>query len=116
MMAKGCCAWPVSARLAAVLSIAGFASLAKSNRQALCLIGVPIAATILAAALGKSGVAIFGPTDPARNGPYCDTIQVLRSPAAATTYKRGAAIDASMREVTPAEVFEALRTALRCLV
>jgi len=94
----------------------GLNGLIHATRRAAAVLGVDSGPMHLAAALGKSGVAIFGPTDPARNGPYCDTIQVLRSPAAATTYKRGAAIDASMREVTPAEVFEALRTALRCLV
>jgi heptosyltransferase-1 len=62
----------------------------------------------LAAALGKPGVAIFGPTDPARNGPYGGSICVLRAPGTATTYKRGAAIDESMRRVAPRQVFESL--------
>jgi heptosyltransferase-1 len=66
----------------------------------------------LAAALGRPGVAIFGPTSPARNGPYGGSLRVLRSPTAATTYKRGDAIDESMRRVGPDEVFEALRSAL----
>jgi heptosyltransferase-1 len=63
----------------------------------------------LAAALAKPGVAIFGPTDPARNGPYGDSLRVLRTDAAATTYKRGAATDPSMRNISPDEVFEVLR-------
>ena len=63
----------------------------------------------LAAALSKPGAAIFGPTDPARNGPYGDSLRVLRTPAAATTYKRGTAIASSMRNITPDEVFEVLR-------
>jgi heptosyltransferase-1 len=62
----------------------------------------------LAAALGKPGVAIFGPTDPARHGPYGGTVAVLRSPQAATNYRRTAEPDASMREITPDQVFEAL--------
>jgi hypothetical protein len=37
---------------------------------------------------------------------------MLRSASAATTYKRGDAIDDSMRRITPDEVFEALRSAL----
>jgi heptosyltransferase-1 len=66
----------------------------------------------LAAALGKPGVAIFGPTDPARNGPYGESMTVLRSPDAVTSYKRGSAIDYSMTLVTPDEVFVALKTHL----
>jgi heptosyltransferase-1 len=63
----------------------------------------------LAAALDKPGVAIYGPTDPARNGPYGDSFRVLRAPAAATTYKRGTTVDPSMRSISPDEVFEVLR-------
>jgi heptosyltransferase-1 len=64
-------------------------------------------------------VAIYGPTDPARNGPHGDSLRVLRSPAAVTTYKRGASIDEAMRAVSPGQVFEALKSTLgerRCLV
>jgi lipopolysaccharide heptosyltransferase I len=71
---------------------------------------VPHRSTV--AGLGKPGVAIFGPTDPTRNGPYGDSLTVLRSSEALTTYKRGAAIDQSMRRISPEEVFDALRTAL----
>ena len=66
----------------------------------------------MAAALAKPGVAIFGPTDPARNGPYGDSIQVLRASSPVTTYKRGAEIDASMQQISPDQVFEALRLVL----
>jgi heptosyltransferase-1 len=66
----------------------------------------------LAAAIGKPGVALFGPTDPARNGPYGDSLRVLRCASAATTYKRGPAIDPSMQQISPDEVFEALRAML----
>ncbi len=66
----------------------------------------------LAAALGKPGIAIFGPTDPARNGPYGESLQVLRTPAAPTTYKRGTTIDPSMQQIAPDQVFELLRTML----
>jgi heptosyltransferase-1 len=57
-------------------------------------------------------VAIYGPTDPARNGPYGDSLRVLRSPAAVVTYKRGASIDEAMCAISPAQVFEALRAML----
>ena len=83
------------------------------------MVGVDSGPLHLAAALGKPGVAIYGPTDPARNGPHGDSLRVLRSPAAVTTYKRGASIDEAMRAVSPGQVFEALKAMLgerRCLV
>jgi heptosyltransferase I len=83
-----------------------------ATRRAAAVIGVDSGPLHLAAALGKPGVAIFGPTDPAMNGPYGDTLNVLRSPRAVTSYKRLTAIDASMREIDPDRVFEALKAQL----
>jgi heptosyltransferase-1 len=80
-----------------------------ATRRAAAIVGVDSGPLHLAAALGRPGVAIFGPTDPARNGPYGDSLRVLRTGAAATTYKRGAAIDPSMQNISPDEVFEVLR-------
>lgn len=97
--------------------ISGLAGLIDATRRAAAVIGVDSGPMHLAAALGKPGVAIFGPTDPARNGPYGDSLYVLRSAAAVTTYKRRDAIDESMRAITPESVFEALKAAIRkCLV
>ncbi|MDR3701435.1 MAG: glycosyltransferase family 9 protein [Candidatus Sulfopaludibacter sp.] len=92
------------------------AGLIHATRRATAVVGVDSGPLHLAAALGKPGVAIFGPTDPARNGPYGGTLRVLRSPGAVTTYQRGSQIDESMRLVAPGDVFDALRTSLRCLV
>jgi heptosyltransferase-1 len=83
-----------------------------ATRRAAAVVGVDSGPLHLAAALGKPGVAIYGPTDPARNGPYGDSLRVLRSPAAVVTYKRGASIDESMRAVSPGQVFEALKAVL----
>jgi heptosyltransferase-1 len=83
-----------------------------ATRRATAVIGVDSGPLHLAAALGKPGVAIFGPTDPARNGPYGGTFKVLRSPRAQTTYKRKPAVDLSMRDVSPEAVFEALKSQL----
>jgi len=80
-----------------------------ATRRASAVIGVDSGPLHLAAALGKPGVAIFGPTDPARNGPYGESICVLRSPAAVTNYKRGTTIDPAMRDIDPDRVFEALK-------
>ncbi len=79
-----------------------------ATRRATAVIGLDSGPLHLAAALSKPGVAIFGPTDPARHGPYGGTIAVLRSPHATTNYRRTAEPDASMREITPDQVFEAL--------
>jgi len=88
------------------------AGLIHASRRATAVVGVDSGPLHLAAALGKPGVAIFGPTDPAMNGPYGDSMEVLRSPHAVTSYKRLTAIDASMGEIDPDRVFEALKTRL----
>ncbi len=72
------------------------------------MVGIDSGPLHLAAALQKPGVAIFGPTDPARNGPYGGAISVLRSPQAVTTYKRSNETDPAMKDISPNEVFEAL--------
>jgi heptosyltransferase-1 len=90
----------------------GLPGLIYAMRRAVAYIGVDSGPLHLAAALGKPGVAVFGPTDPSRNGPYGSTITVLRVPQAVTSYKRRSAIDGSMREVSPDRVFEALRSHL----
>jgi heptosyltransferase-1 len=58
------------------------------TRRASLFIGGDTGPMHLAAALGIPVVAIFGPTDPARNGPYGTRSIVLRSPSSATTHPR----------------------------
>ena len=99
-----------SAATAAITHHSSLPGLIYATRRAAAVVGVDSGPLHLAAALSKPGAAIFGPTDPARNGPYGDSLRILRTPAAATTYKRGAAIDSSMRNISPDEVFEILRT------
>ena len=96
----------------AIAHYSALPGLIHATRQAAAIVGVDSGPLHLAAALAKPGVAIFGPTDPARNGPYGNSLRVLRSAAAVTTYKRGAVIDQSMQSISPEAVFEALRTAL----
>jgi heptosyltransferase I len=88
------------------------AGLISATRRAAAVVGVDSGPLHLAAALGKPGVAIFGPTDPARNGPYGTSFRVLRSGSAATTYKRGSEIADSMQSITPDQVFETLKESL----
>lgn len=88
--------------------LSGLEGLIDATRRAQAIVGVDSGPVHLAAALGKPGVAIYGPTDPASHGPYGGTLQVLRSPSAVTSYKRRAADPGSMRAVSVAEVLEAL--------
>jgi len=92
--------------------VSGLAGLIHATRRAAAVVGVDSGPMHLAAALGRHGVAIFGPTDPARNGPYGGSLRVLRGAGAVTSYKRGDAIDDAMRRMAPDEIFEALRGAL----
>lgn len=83
-------------------------------RNALCVVGGDTGPLHLAVALGTSVVALFGPTDPARNGPCrpgTDSPKdiVLRSPHAVTTYKRGEQADPSLLELEVSAVFDAVR-------
>jgi heptosyltransferase-1 len=100
----------------ALVHTCGLPGLIHASRRAAAVLGVDSGPMHLAAALEKPGVAIFGPTDPARNGPYGGTVQVLRADAAVTSYKRADRIDESMLRISPDEVFEALRAKLRCCV
>jgi heptosyltransferase-1 len=88
--------------------LSGIQGLIDATRRALAVVGVDSGPVHLAAALGKPGVAIYGPTDPASHGPYGGSLQVLRSSRAITSYKRRSADPGSMRAVSAAEVLEAL--------
>ena len=90
-------------------------------RNAACIVGGDTGPLHLAVALGTPAVAIFGPTDPARNGPYrpggpsgkvSPVDIVLRSPHAVTTYKRGDQAAPSILEIDVDAVFDAVRRQL----
>jgi heptosyltransferase-1 len=93
--------------------LSGLSGLIDATRRAQAVVGVDSGPIHLAAALGKPGAAIYGPTDPAAHGPYGGTIRVLRHPGAVTSYKRRSDDDGSMRAIEPAAVMEALEDALR---
>ncbi len=64
----------------------------------------------LAAALAVPTVALFGPTDPARNGPWGPGEKiVLRDANSVTSYKRTADVDAGMAEITVEQVVGAMQ-------
>lgn len=96
----------------AVLHLSSIEGLIDATRRATAVVGVDSGPLHVAAALGKPGVAIYGPTDPAQTGPYGGSFTVLRDPGARTSYKRRDEIDASMRAITPDAVFEALQPRL----
>jgi heptosyltransferase I len=96
----------------AVAHTSGLPGLIYATRKAKAVVGVDSGPLHLAAALEKPGVAIFGPTDPSRNGPYRSSIEVLRSPAAETSYKRGAEIEGSMRAIPVERVLAVLEAQL----
>lgn len=92
--------------------VTGLPGLIHATRRATAVVGIDSGPTHLAAALGKTGVAIYGPTDPARHGPYGDSFTMLRSSTAVTNYRRSAEPDASMRAISPEQVMQALAAKL----
>jgi heptosyltransferase-1 len=92
----------------------GLPGLIDATRRATAIVGVDSGPMHLAAALGKPGVAIFGPTDPLRNGPFHSRLAVLRAADAMTSYQRRDEIDASMRAIGVEQVKEALLNSIRC--
>jgi heptosyltransferase-1 len=74
-----------------------------------CIVGGDTGPLHLAIALGTKAVAIFGPTNPARNGPYPPQPFVLRDPAASTTHKRETETNPSLLKISVAQVFDAVK-------
>jgi heptosyltransferase-1 len=83
------------------------------TRRARLFIGGDTGPMHLAAALGIPVVAIFGPTNPKRNGPFGIRSIVLRSPASSTTHSRREKPDPGMLEISSDEVVAAARELLR---
>jgi len=90
----------------------GLSGLIDATRRATAVVGVDSGPMHLAAALGKPGVALFGPTDPTRNGPFGASFTVLRSRRAVTSYKRRDENDPSMLDLTVDEVLAAVKLRL----
>lgn len=83
------------------------------TRRACLFIGGDTGPTHLAAGLAVPVVAIFGPTDPARNGPFGTRSIILRNPGSVTSHKRRAHPDEGLLEITPEQVVAAARQLLR---
>jgi lipopolysaccharide heptosyltransferase I len=83
------------------------------TRRARLVVGGDTGPLHLAAALRVPVVAIFGPTNPARNGPFGTRSVVLRNPASPTSHKRRKEADEAMLEITSTEVLAAAMSLLR---
>ena len=77
------------------------------SRRASLFIGGDTGPMHLAASLGIPVVAIFGPTDPARNGPYGARSVVLRSPDSMTSHKRRVEPEAGLLAISVEDVVRA---------
>jgi heptosyltransferase I len=106
-------------------------------RSASCIVGGDTGPLHLAIALGTPAVALYGPTDPARNGPYrnpslvtgdpildsgetrdtdpCAGDIVLRAPGSTTSHSRNDVTDPSMFAIQVDSVFEAVRRRIGAL-
>ena len=83
------------------------------TRRARLFIGGDTGPLHLAAALKIPVVAIFGPTDPARNGPFGTQAIVLRSASSVTDHARRREPEQGLLEITAGEVVAAERKLLQ---
>jgi heptosyltransferase I len=82
------------------------------TRRARLFIGGDTGPLHLAAALRIPVVAIFGPTNPLRNGPYGTRSIVLRDPGSVTSHARRAQPDPGLLRIATDEVLQAARVLL----
>jgi heptosyltransferase-1 len=67
----------------------------------------------LAAALERPVVGLYGPTDPARNGPYGTVSRVLRHGSSKVDHSRHVETEVGLMQITTEEVVEAALELLR---
>jgi heptosyltransferase-1 len=92
---------------AVVCDVAGLIAL---ERRASLVVGGDTGPMHLAAALGVKLVALFGPTDPLRNGPWGTGKRVVvRDQASVTSYKRRDEVDAGLARLSVERVMEAVQ-------
>lgn len=82
------------------------------TRRAKLFVGGDTGPLHLAAALRVPVVALFGPTDPTRNGPYGTNAVVLRSEKSRTSHHRVADPDRGLMTITSEQVVAAARELL----
>lgn len=91
-------------REAASVFRSSIAELISLTRRAALVIGGDTGPMHLASALGRPVVAIFGPTDPARNGPFGGNFRVLRHPQSKRDHSRHSEPEAGLLTITPEAV------------
>ena len=89
------------------------AELISLTRRARLFIGGDTGPMHLAAALQVPVVAIFGPTNPMRNGPFGTRSVVLRSASSTTSHARHGEPEQGLLQITPREVVDAARALSR---
>jgi heptosyltransferase-1 len=82
-------------------------------RKARLFIGGDTGPVHLAAAMGVNVVAIYGPTNPARNGPYGSKAVVLRSPESKTSHARHVDPEEGLLNISVEDAFDAAKSMLR---
>ena len=102
----------IASNHAAVVVTCSIIQLIALTRRASLFIGGDTGPLHLAAALAVPVVAIFGPTDPARNGPFGTRSVVLRSPSSRTSHKRLPQPADGLLEITAEQVIAAARSLL----
>jgi heptosyltransferase-1 len=78
------------------------------NRRVALAVGGDTGPVHLACALGRPVVGIYGPTDPARNGPYGTRFKVLRSPFSRRNHARLDEPEAGLLTINAEDVLEAV--------
>jgi lipopolysaccharide heptosyltransferase I len=101
---SGGIAQPISCSISELISLTGRARL---------FIGGDTGPLHLAAALRVPVVAIFGPTDPVRNGPFGTKSIVVRNPASRTSLSHTRAPEPGLLAISTDEVISAARELLR---
>jgi heptosyltransferase-1 len=102
--ASGGAAEPISCSISELIAL---------TRRARLFIGGDTGPMHLAAALKIPVVAIFGPTNPARNGPFGTSSMVLRSADSTTDHTRRREPDQGLLAISVGEVVTATRNLLR---
>lgn len=97
-------AWRISCSISELIAL---------TRRAKVFIGGDTGPLHLAAALQVPVVAIFGPTDPTRNGPYGTRSVVLRSHGSVTSHARNQNPDEGMLSIGVNDVVSAVRRLLQ---
>ncbi len=92
---------------AAIYAVPSLMELIELTRRSSLTIAGDTGPLHLACTLGRPVVGIFGPTDPARNGPYGCDFRVLRHPESKRDHSRRSEPEAGLLTIAPEAVLEA---------